>query len=113
MIGNAREGGVAAVLDPADQAAHLLHFLPRLLAPAAAQLVGVGRVRNELLDQIGGREPVHPPPPARPPAAPPPHNPSAILGAGRPGGGGSAGGQHPRAAPRPGGPPPGAPPPPA
>ena len=60
VIGNARERGVAAVLNAADEAAHLLDVLPRLLAPSAAQLVGVGRVGDELLDQIRGRNAIHP-----------------------------------------------------
>src|SRR6185436_105705 len=55
MIRDSRQRGVTAILDSADEAAHLFHVFPRLVQAWTAKLVGVGRFWQELLDQVRGR----------------------------------------------------------
>jgi hypothetical protein len=52
MLGEPRHRRVAAVLDAANEPAHLLDVLPRLLPPRAADLVRVRRFAEDLLEQL-------------------------------------------------------------
>ena len=64
-LGDPRQRRVAAVLQPAHQAAQLLQVLARLGVAAAAELPGVGALVQHLVDELGRRQPVGQPAPAR------------------------------------------------
>ena len=59
VIGNPRERGVSAVLNSADQPAHLLHVLPGLRRARSAQLERECRLWQDVLDEVGRRNPIH------------------------------------------------------
>ena len=63
--GNAAERRVAAVLDAANQRAHLLQVLARLQQPRAAHLHEIRRLGQHEIEQLGGRQPIDEPSPSR------------------------------------------------
>ena len=56
VVDEPAERGVAAVLDAADQAAHLLQVLARLRQPGPGDLHRIGRLGEHAVDQLGRRQ---------------------------------------------------------